>query len=116
MRMADLLRFQWLPLQLRRGSGNRFAWFATIRARLYVAFGLAAALTIVGSLVSYYELVSIGSTTNKLVSHNLPATVLSLQLAEEASSLVSSAPRLVTAQDEQKRSEISNKIDQQAKT
>jgi methyl-accepting chemotaxis protein len=99
-----------------RASLTRLTWLSTIRARLYLAFGFAAALTIVGSSISYYEFIRIGATTQKLVSRSLPATVLSLQLAEEASSLVSLAPRLMTAQDEKTRSETSKRIDRQAQS
>ena len=96
-------------------GNRRFGWFATVRARLYLAFGFAAALTIVCSLVSFYELVEIGATTNEIVSHSLPATVLSLRLAEEASSLVSLSPRLMSSKDDKSRSEVASRIDQQAK-
>ncbi len=98
---------------LERGDSKRFAWLTTIRARLYLALGFAAALTIVGSSISFYEFVAIGATTNKLVSRSLPATVLSLQLAEEASSLVSLAPGLMATQTEKTRSEISGRIGKQ---
>jgi methyl-accepting chemotaxis protein len=101
--------------QANRIGSKRFGWLLTIRARLYLAFAFAAALTIVCSLVAFYEFVEIGATTNEIVSRSLPATVVSLRLAEEASSLVSSAPRLMTARDDKSRSEIANRIDQQAK-
>jgi methyl-accepting chemotaxis protein len=99
---------------------NRFGvewlgWLSTIRVRLYLAFGIAAALTIACSLIAFSEFVSIGSTINEIVSSSLPATVASLQLAEEAGSLVSSAPQLMTAADDKSRLEIANKIDRQAK-
>jgi methyl-accepting chemotaxis protein len=111
------MRIKWLKLFSRPNQvGNRrFSWFETVRARLYLAFGLAAALTVVCSLVSFYELVQIGATTNEIVSRNLPATILSLRLAEEASSLVASAPRLISSKDDKNRSEIASRIDQQAK-
>ena len=80
-----------------------------------MAFGFAAALTIASSLIAVLEFVAIGSTTNEIVSNSLPATVVSLRLAEEASSLVSSAPRLMTAVDDKTRSEIAERIAQQAK-
>ncbi len=86
-----------------------------MRARLYLAFGFAAALTIVCSLVSFYDLVEIGATTNEIVSRSLPATIVSLRLAEEASSLVASSPRLMSSKDDKSRSEIASRIDQQAK-
>jgi methyl-accepting chemotaxis protein len=98
----------------RVGTGH-FSWFSTVRARLYLTFGFVAALTVVCSLVSFYDLVEIGATTNEIVSRNLPATIVSLRLAEEASSLVASSPRLISSKDDKSRSEIASRIDQQAK-
>ncbi len=98
---------------LKRRGIRRFFWLSTIRARLYLAFGFAAVLTILSSSISYYEFLAIGTTTHRLVSGSMPATIVSLQLAEEASSLVSSAPRLMAAQSEKTRSEISDRIDKQ---
>jgi len=89
-------------------------FFSTIRARFYCAFGFAAVLTIVGSLTALYEFTTIGTTTNEILSHSLPATVVSLQLSEEASSLVSLAPRLMMAPDDNTRSVITNEIYEQA--
>ena len=103
----------WMFWLLNRSGLKHFSWLTTIRARLYLAFGFSAALTIVGSSISYYEFVAIGTTTHELVSRSLPATVVSLQLAEEASSLVSSAPRLMAAQTEKTQSEISTRLDKQ---
>jgi methyl-accepting chemotaxis protein len=91
-------------------------WFSSIRIRLYLAFGFAAALTIIGSVIAYLEFVAIGSTTNRIVTRSLPGTVVSLRIAEEASSLVSSVPSLMAAADEKSRAEIAGHIDQQAKT
>ena len=93
---------------------NCLGWFSTIRARLYSAFGFAAMLTMVGSLTALYEFTTIGKTTNEILSRSFPATVVSLRLAEEASSLVSSAPRLMNAPDDKTRIEITNGIYRQA--
>jgi methyl-accepting chemotaxis protein len=92
---------------------RRSGWISTIRARLYLAFGFAAALTIVSSLIAFYEFISIGATTNEMVSRSFPATVLSLRLAEGASSLVASAPQLMTAAEDKTRVEIINGINRQ---
>src|SRR5471030_2465981 len=93
---------------------NCVCWFSTIRARLYCAFGFAAVLTIIGSLTALYEFTTIGATTNEILSRSFPATVTSLRLAEEASSVVSLAPRLMTAPDNNARNEITNGIYRQA--
>ena len=89
------------------------SWLSTIRGRLYLAFGFAAALTIIGSTVAFYEFTIIGATTNEVVSRSLPATAISLRLAEGASSLVSSGPRLMGAGTDKSRAEILNDIRQQ---
>jgi methyl-accepting chemotaxis protein len=91
-------------------------WLSTIRARLYLAFGFAAALTIIGSSIAFYEFTVIGLTTNEIVSRSLPTTAVSLRLAEQATSLVSSGPRLMSSGTEKSRSEIMNTIGQQEKT
>jgi len=69
----------------------------------------------VASLISFYEFTVIGATTSDIVSRSLPATVASLQLAERATSLVSSAPRLMAAVDDKTRIETVNEITRQSK-
>src|ERR1700687_2122638 len=92
---------------------NRLSWFSTVRARLYCAFGFSAVLTLVGSFTALYEFTTIGATTNEILSHSYPATVVSLRLAEEISSRVSSAPRLMTASDDKTRIEVVSGINRQ---
>ena len=94
---------------------QRLGWISTIRARLYFAFGFSAVLTLVGSFTALYEFTTIGTTTNEILSSSFPATVVSLRLAEEASSLVSSAPRLLTASNDKTRVEITAAIHRQAR-
>ena len=94
---------------------NGVSLFGTIRTRLYCAFGFAAVLTFVGSVTAVYEFTTIGAATNNILSYSFPATVVSLRLAEEASSLVSLAPRLMTAADDKTRIEVTDKIAEQAR-
>ncbi|MGB9297461.1 MAG: methyl-accepting chemotaxis protein [Pseudolabrys sp.] len=82
---------------------------------MYLAFGFAAALTIIGSALAFYEFTVIGLTTKEIVSRSLPTTAVSLRLAEQASSLVSSGPRLMAAGTEKSRGEIMDNIGQQEK-
>src|SRR5580700_11473879 len=93
-----------------RGKLGVFAGLSTIRSRLYLAFGVAAAMTVVGALVALYASANISATMTEIVSRSMPATVESLRLAEEASTLVASAPRLMTASDESHREEIARDI------
>ena len=92
-----------------------YPFLGRIRTRLYCAFGFAAVLTFVGSVTAVYEFTTIGAATNNILSYSFPATVVSLRLAEEASSLVSLAPRLMTAADDKTRIEVTDKIGEQAK-
>jgi adenylate cyclase len=94
---------------------HRSRWLSTIRARLFSAFGFAAALTIVSSSIALYEFTVIGATTHEIVSSSLPATVVSLRLVEEANGLVSAAPRLMAAKDDKDRLETAGRITEQAK-
>jgi phosphoglycerate-specific signal transduction histidine kinase len=91
------------------------SWLTTIRARLYIALGFMAAITVIGSLIALYTFTNIGATTTEIVSQSMPATVHSLRLAEETSGLVASAPQLMTVEDESRRSEIAEQIAQQAR-
>jgi methyl-accepting chemotaxis protein len=93
-----------------RGTLGVLSRLSTIRTRLYLAFGVAASMTIVCALVALYAAGNIGATMTELVSRSMPATVESLRLAEEASTLVASAPRLMTAADENHRDEIARDI------
>jgi methyl-accepting chemotaxis protein len=93
-----------------RGTLGVLSRLSTIRSRLYLAFGVAASMTIVCALVALYAAGNIGATMTELVSRSMPATVESLRLAEEASTLVASAPRLMTAADENHRDEIARDI------
>ena len=87
----------------------------TIRARLYLAFGLAAGMTVVGSLFALYASANISATMTQIVARSMPATVESLRLSEEASTLVASAPRLMAVEDEDHRNEIARDIAAQSR-
>jgi len=93
-----------------RGWLDVLSGFNTIRSRLYLAFGLAAGMTVVGSLFALYASANISATMTEIVSRSMPATVESLRLAEEASTLIASAPRLMTASDDNRRDEIARDI------
>ena len=97
-------------------AAKKAGWLATIRGRLYLAFGFAAALTIIGASVALYEFTVIGMTTDAIVSRSLPTTAISLRLAEQAGSLVASGPRLMAANTDKARGEIMGEISAQEKS
>ena len=81
-----------------QGGAGLMSRLRTIRWRLYLVFGFAAGMTVVGSLFALYASGNIAATMTEIMSRSMPATVESLRLAEEASTLVASAPRLMSAQ------------------
>jgi methyl-accepting chemotaxis protein len=82
----------------------------TIRARLYLAFGFAASMTVIGAFVALFAFADLGATLSEIVSRSIPSTVESVRLSEEASGLVASAPRLMAAEDDSHRDEIAGDI------
>ena len=98
-----------------RGGLGLLSRLRTIRARLYLAFGLAAGMTVVGSLFALYASANISATMTQIVARSMPATVESLRLSEEASTLVASAPRLMAVEDEDHRNEIARDIAAQSR-
>lgn len=85
-------------------------WLRTIRSRLYLAFGIAAGMTVVGSLFALYESANVGATMTEIVSRSIPATVESFRLSQDANSLVTSAPRLMSVEDQDHKDEIARDI------
>ena len=91
------------------------SWLRTIRSRLFFAFGLAASMTVVGSLLSQFLFTEVSRTLNEIVFQSMPATVESFRLLDEANRLVGSAPRLMAAEDENHRVEIAGEIATQSR-
>ncbi len=87
----------------------------TIRARLYLAFGLAAGMTVVGSLFALFAFSTISATLSAIVFRSMPATVESIRLSEDTNHLVAYAPRLMAAEDESQRAEIVREIATQSR-
>ena len=93
-----------------RGWIKSPAWLRTIRARLYLAFGVAAGMTVLASLFALYKSSDISATIGTIVSRSMPATVESLRLSEEASILVASVPSLMAVDDDSRKNQISREI------
>lgn len=104
--MAPVLRF------FGTGSLAVTSLLTSIRARLYVAFGFVAALTVACSLIALYAFTTIGDTTTNIVSRNMPATVQSLRLAEEASRLLALVPQLMMVEEEKTQKALAQEITQ----
>ena len=86
------------------------AWMRTIQSRLYLALGLTAGMTVIGSLFALFASANIGATLTQIVSRSMPATIESFRLSEDMNNLVASAPRLIAVQDERHRAGIAAEI------
>jgi methyl-accepting chemotaxis protein len=98
-----------------RGRLGALSWLSTIRARLYLAFGLAAGMTVVGSLFALFASANISGTLREIVSRSMPATVESFRLSEETGRLIGSAPRLIAVESENHRAEVAAEIGAQSR-
>jgi methyl-accepting chemotaxis protein len=97
----------------RLGAGG---WLRTIRSRLYLAFSLAAGMTVVGSLFALFSAANISTTLNEIVFRSTPATVESIRLSEDTGDLVAFAPRLMVVEDEDQRIEVTEAINNQSRS
>jgi methyl-accepting chemotaxis protein len=91
----------------------RFSWLATIRARLYTAFGFAAAMTIIGSWIALYTFTNISWTTTEILRRSTPAMIQSLRLADQTSSLLATAPKLMAVTNEDQRIRVASELIEQ---
>jgi len=90
-------------------------WLRTIRSRLYLAFGLTAGMTVVGSLFALFAAANISATLTEIVARSMPATVESFWLSEDTNRLIGAAPRLMVVEDESHRAEIAGEIAAQSR-
>ena len=104
-----------LGFAILRGRSGSFAFMRSIRARLYLAFGMAAGMTVIGSLFALFAFSTIGATLSAIVFRSMPATVELIRLSKDTSDLVAFAPRLMAAEDESRRAEIAGEIAAQSR-
>lgn len=81
-----------------------------------MAFGAAACMTVVASLFALYASDNISATMRSIVMRSMPATIESLRLSQQASSLVAAAPRLMAVEDEPHLARVAGDIDAQTQT
>jgi methyl-accepting chemotaxis protein len=74
-----------------------------IRAHLFIAFGVVAALTVMASGVAFLSYNRIGDTLAAITGRNMPAMTLALTLARESAEITATAPTLAAAADNKTR-------------
>src|SRR5512133_3074571 len=65
-----------------------------IKGKLFLAFGVMALLTIIGSLVAWYAFTNIESSVKRITSESVPGMAASLRLAEKSAEIAATAPAL----------------------
>lgn len=68
-----------------------------IRARLFLAFGAIASLTIAACVAAYLVLAGVGDTLRVITRQAVPQAVLGLEVAARAAALAAQAPNLLDA-------------------
>jgi methyl-accepting chemotaxis protein len=94
---------------IRRSVGELLG-LKSIRSRLNLAFGFAAGITVIGCLIVVFASSEVGTTIIEIAARSMPATIESFRLAEEASTLVASAPSLMAVEDDHRKAEIADDI------
>ncbi len=74
-----------------------------IRARLYLAFGAIAGLTVAASLAAYLVLAGVDATMHAITQRDVPQAVHGMALAARAQALASQARGLLLVADQQQR-------------
>jgi methyl-accepting chemotaxis protein len=74
-----------------------------LRARLFLAFGAVAGLTVVASAIAFVSYNEVGSALGGIAGESLPAMSASVRLARSSAEIVSIAPALLAAHDMKER-------------
>jgi len=74
-----------------------------IRAHLFIAFGVVAALTVMASGVAFLSYNRIGDTLAAITGRDMPAMTLALTLARESAEITATVPTLAAAGDAKAR-------------
>ena len=82
-----------------------------ISTQIYLAFAGAVALTIAAALVGWFSFDSVGEAQRRVNEGSVPEMAAAFGMAQRASTLVDSAPRLTTAADPQDYNMVSGDVD-----
>jgi len=93
-----------------RARLGRLAMFRTVRARLYLAFGIVASMTVISSLFAMLLSGNISRILTEIASQSMPAIVESFRLSEEANRLITFGPRLMAVETGSRREEVSREM------
>lgn len=77
-----------------------------IRGRLFIAFGVVAAMTVAATVVGWVSFATLSDGLDRVVGRNIPAVTAAARLAEKGGAIIGTAPALSAATDETDRAGI----------
>src|SRR5690349_19581751 len=83
-----------------RGAGKQTLG---IKAKLFLALGVMAFLTVIGSSVAWYAFTNIEKSVQRITSESVPRMAASLRLAERSAEIAATAPALIASRKEEER-------------
>ncbi|WP_300297635.1 methyl-accepting chemotaxis protein [Ferrovibrio sp.] len=87
-----------------------------IRRKIYLAFGVIAAMTIVSTVIAELFFTQINAALEKVTDESLPAVIISLELSAQSAQLAANAPVLANAATEAERIERANQTRELSET
>jgi signal transduction histidine kinase/DNA-binding response OmpR family regulator len=94
-------------------AGYRHHWYDSIAAKLQMAFGIIAVLTIGAALVAILRFNDVSNVVGRLTSESMPAVKLSLALENNAAAVSRTATELSRAANETERNEHADRLARQ---
>ncbi len=84
---------------------------SSVRLRLLLSFALVSSFAIIVALAASYSFNEVGSELQLITSQRLPAALGSGEMARSVESIVSTAPRMLNARDEDEKSHVRQQLD-----
>jgi diguanylate cyclase (GGDEF)-like protein/PAS domain S-box-containing protein len=84
--------------------------FGTIGVRLFIAFGIVSATTVLAAAVAFVSYEGLGVTVDALTTTTLPAMEASLNVVDRSSDITAAAPAMLAAQTQADAAAVSKQI------
>ena len=77
-----------------------------IRARLFLAFGAVAAMTIIATVTAWLAFSNLSDSLGRVANVHVPAMTIAAQLAETGGAIIATAPTLIAAADNREKMNV----------
>ena len=77
-----------------------------IRARLFLAFGTVAAMTMIATVTAWLAFSNLSDSLGRVANVHVPAMTLAAQLAETGGAIIATAPTLIAAADAREQKNV----------